>query len=896
MAEIIWAQWGYDLMNLCRYIYNGQQVYTYDSASSLEDEWGYAVDTVANADVGETAFQLLDKLVLGSNGSLVVKPMMLDTGNGFKAGITFGDVSRVGNVYEVAVKGLFTQAPFIDVFGALTNAAGYDVEANKLAQLGADVLSNLLNKEVTPEETAEYKVNMYAEKNPDAPAGDDNEIITHIDETVAQSILNSMASLNMFEGTEIVEPIGDNIHAVNVDTPAIPNITMLWNTVNTWGIEALNHLSAQETDRAGFLWEYAANYIRQNIIPTIETPDNGIVVMKWSGGNIFRSDPYFKFEIGYVPSYAALDQYRSVADNIYFCIKQDTYTPDPGTASAFDLIQSYTIWRKNNGAWSDPTNPTYQANPAGVVAQAQYTMKYAANVGASGFYFTGSNARQWYARYNPSTDEKEIFEIDINNLPSGVNFSTNLAIPCGLKAIASRAGTGGFDIYVSNAFNEMSGSVDITVQDGAQPATKEQHDIDNWGYWLPRIYHGIDEQTGDATIVQHIPIDITNTKDVADTLSVPQEIAQAGVNAIPMGASYADSIAVPGSIDWLREMGLITVPSIADKDKAITIADEGAPTPTPTPIVPVLPPEITAQRLYTVHSVSQTEINNLGAYLWSTDFISLITNMFNAPIDAVIGLHTLYYGGSLPLGSNEVIKLGAVLAQSATVTCTGTRVNNQFMKFDCGSVAIPEYYGNVEDYAGYSKCEIFLPFIGFRELDINEIMGGSVYVRYGIDIFTGACVATIGVMRDGVSNALYAYEGNCAIQQPVTSADYSRLISGIISAGIAVAAGAASGGAGAAIGAASLLSGHKITYPRSGGLTANAGACLQKQPYIIIKRPKAYDASNYPAFYGNVTNWTVTLGQCHGYTRVKDVHIDQVACTDAEKDEILTLLKQGVIF
>lgn len=880
MAEIIWAEWGYDLMNLCRYIYNGQQTYSYDDATSLEQEWGYAVDAVANADISV----VLDAVIATSNANnLVIKPMMIDTGNGFKAGITFGDVSRVGTVYEVALKGLFTQAPFIDVFGALTNAAGYDIEANRLAQIGADVLGDILGREVSVSELPNYKVNVYAEKEGGGGGGgadEDNEIITHINEEVAQTILDSMANCDLFQGTEITEDLGTNIHAVDVDpvAPTIPDINTIWYETGLWITRIMN--TSVIYDRNAELMVEAMNLFHTTILPTIELPETGIVVFtERIYGYTQYDSPRVEWALGYIPSYDAIDQYQSNKNNIYFTIvKRDIYDTS--------IKDTYQIWRKNNGAWSNPANPQ-RLTPG--YSQEQYKIQVMPNSNYP--RYAGQTIRAWESHYDSTEGQMVIDEISDPSV--GTTAASYLFVVAGI--FAHKASTGGV-VGFSNAFNEMSGNINVTVQEGAESATKENHDIDNWGTWLPRIYHGIDEDTGDISTVRNIPIDITNTKDVADVLSVPQALAQAGVEAIPMGASYADSIAVPGTIDWLREMGLITVPSIADKDKAITIADEGAPTPTPTPIVPVLPPEITAQRLYTVHSVSQTEINNLGAYLWSTDFISLITNMFNAPIDAVIGLHTLYYGGSLPLGSNEVIKLGAVLAQSETVTCTGTRVTNQFMKFDCGSVAIPEYYGNVEDYAGYSKCEIFLPFIGFRELDINEIMGGSVYVRYGIDIFTGACVATIGVMRDGVSNALYAYEGNCAIQQPVTSADYSRLISGIISAGIAIAAGAASGGAGAAIGAASLLSGHKITYPRSGGLTANAGACLQKQPYIIIKRPKAYDASNYPAFYGNVTNWTVTLGQCHGYTRIKDVHLDNVACTDAEKDEILSLLKQGVIF
>lgn len=435
----------------------------------------------------------------------------------------------------------------------------------------------------------------------------------------------------------------------------------------------------------------------------------------------------------------------------------------------------------------------------------------------------------------------------------------------------------------SNLLSEYVVAPEIEQHDiDAWAPTTEGHDIDVlWPGWMEGALIGagaidVDSDVWFPTKSIPIGIDQADVADPAQTISKPLDVAQAGAIAgAEAGAiSFTDTIA-----------DAITIPSIYNP--AIAIPATTSPTPTPTPVIPVLPPSISAQRLYTVHQVSQAQINALGAYLWSSDFISLIEHMFTEPIDAVIGLHTLFYGGSLPVGSTETIKLGAIDATG----CTGQLITNQFMKFQCGSVSIPEYWNNANDYAPYTEAEIFLPFIGFRDLDINEIMGGSVSLSYGIDIFTGACVAMIGVMRDHISQALYTFEGNCAIQQPVTGADYSRIIGGLISAGM----GIATGGAGAVIGTAAALSSHKISYGRSGNISANAGACMPKQPYILIKRPNAYDAPNYRSFYGDPANWTVTLGSCSGYTRVKDVHLDQIACTDVEKDEILSMLKAGVI-
>lgn len=460
--------------------------------------------------------------------------------------------------------------------------------------------------------------------------------------------------------------------------------------------------------------------------------------------------------------------------------------------------------------------------------------------------------------------------------------SFNLYSGTGIGAVSPDETT--ITYVAGNLLSQMVVAPEIELHDiDTWGPTQDAHAIDElWPGWLEgaRIGAGAIDVDSDVWFpTRDVPlgIDQTDVQNPGQTIARDYDAVQAGA----LAGAETGAITITDTI-----ADAITIPSIYNP--AIAIPATVAPTPTPTPVIPVLPPSVSAQRLYTVHEVSQSQINALGAYLWSSDFISLIEHMFTEPIDAVIGLHTLFYGGSLPAGSTETIKLGAIAATG----CTGQLITNQYMKIQCGSVNIPEYWNNATDYNPYTKAEIFLPFIGFRDLDINEIMGGSVSLSYGIDIFTGACVAMIGVMRDHVSQALYTFEGNCAVQQPVTGADYSRIVGGLISAGM----GIATGGVGAVLGVAGALTSHKVAYNRSGNISANAGACMPKTPYIIIKRPNAYDAPNYRAFYGDPANWTVTLGSCSGYTRVKDVHIDSVACTDAEKDEIVRMLKQGVIF
>lgn len=311
----------------------------------------------------------------------------------------------------------------------------------------------------------------------------------------------------------------------------------------------------------------------------------------------------------------------------------------------------------------------------------------------------------------------------------------------------------------------------------------------------------------------------------------------------------------------------------------------------PEPYFPDLPdlPSYDANKLFTVHTIDTTNMNTLGGYLWSSSFASLIEHMFSEPIHAVLGLHELHYGGTISTGGSEEIKLGAFGSGAQ-----GNLVTNRYMEFSCGSVKVNEYYSNVEDYDPYTKLQLFLPYIGFVSLATNEVMGKTINVRYGIDVYTGGCVARVIVNSGGVSQELYNFQGQCGCQLPVTSSDYSSLVSRPL---IGATLGAVTGGvAGAVTGAVSGLASAKITYNRSNGFNSNTGPMTRQKPMLIIERPIAFNAQSYPAFYGQPTNWTVKLSECSGYTRVKDIHIDKTTATDNEKLEIERLLKEGVIF
>lgn len=305
---------------------------------------------------------------------------------------------------------------------------------------------------------------------------------------------------------------------------------------------------------------------------------------------------------------------------------------------------------------------------------------------------------------------------------------------------------------------------------------------------------------------------------------------------------------------------------------------------------PTVLPSVTASGMCSVYNPTKQELINFSAWLWSPNFFDNFMKLFSNPMDAIIGLHLMYATPSTTTPSNIIVGYLDSGVSSKVV-------NKQFITVECGTVFIPEFYGNATDYEPYTMIHVYLPFIGIQSLKANDVVGKQLKIKYGVDVMTGTCLAMLFTIQDGTEILCYTFPGNCTTQVPLSGGTYANVIRSIASMAVGVAGSVITKSPLPAIGGA--ISGAmsaSVDVARSGSIGANAGAMGVRKPYVIITRRVAYNAGNYNKFYGYPANKTVTLGICRGFTRVKDLHIDSIArATDNEKTEIETLLKQGVI-
>ena len=404
-----------------------------------------------------------------------------------------------------------------------------------------------------------------------------------------------------------------------------------------------------------------------------------------------------------------------------------------------------------------------------------------------------------------------------------------------------------------------------------------------------------------ALVYDNVQPDGTNPQKVYIPVATPT--ATSALDNAPLGGDATQTQAntqIQPSIDPQTLLQLITSvvtqpnpqvqPATATETQPIipNPVDTGSGT-TPTPAIP----DGSASALWSVYHPTQQQVNDFGAWLWTDNVITQFIQAMNNPMDGIITLHKIF---AMPVDSgNGTIVIGKLDSKVPTAFVT-----QQYVTVDCGSVSVQEYFGNVFDYVG-TQISIYLPFIGIQPLNVDDVMRSTLNVVYKVDLFTGACLATIHVNRDGYNPMMYQFTGVCSVEYPLTGGQHSSIINGffgLMGAGVATAAGPAGPIAAgvAAIGMASSINQIARTQnARSGAFGANAGAMGIKKPYLIISRPQTKVARQDTHYTGYSTNYTDKVSAFTGMVKARQVHVEGVNATDTELEQIESMLKEGIL-
>lgn len=452
-------------------------------------------------------------------------------------------------------------------------------------------------------------------------------------------------------------------------------------------------------------------------------------------------------------------------------------------------------------------------------------------------------------------------------------------------------------IILYGTIEEVSGVEGISSQpSGILPDTSTWTDIPATDAYLRTAYpdmynNAIQYQNvqpdGSVLTKTYIPVALPENITSPDTSTQPWVNPQPTSDGASQGNTLVNVATSPESLikELIKTMTQTVTVLKTDINNPTTVGDGDAP-----PLVPITG---SSSALWSVYHPTKAQIDSFGAWLWTDNVIQQFIQLLNNPMEGIITLHKVF---AMPVESGSAtIVVGRLDSEVPSAT-----VAQQYVSVDCGSVDINEYFGNVFDYPPFTTISLYLPFIGFVPLNPDDVMRSTVHIKYGVDVFTGACLAIVEVSRDGNTVGMYQYSGVASVEYPLTGAQHSGLVSGLLGVAGGIAGVAlASTGAGLAAGAGSIAGGvanfAKSNPARSGGFSGNAGAMGVKTPYIIFERPLTKVATTFDSLSGYPTNYSVRLGDCSGHVVVSDVHVHGINGTDNELEQIESLLKSGVI-
>lgn len=312
-------------------------------------------------------------------------------------------------------------------------------------------------------------------------------------------------------------------------------------------------------------------------------------------------------------------------------------------------------------------------------------------------------------------------------------------------------------------------------------------------------------------------------------------------------------------------------------------------------------------RVYDVYPIN---MEFLYRRLWSKDVWQRFTNSRYSPISGILAYHRLPVSVHSTYSVSKISICGQEYQVGDDLNKVGiVDTDNGLLPVDIDDVEIPEYQGGFLDYAPYCSAVLHLPYIGNVPIDMNTISGGSIGVRYWIDITSGNCMAHVKTTdRNGSSVIIGEYTGNCCYKYPVTGNDQGGTavlgaaagaatagLVGLVSGGAMTASKVAAGLVGAAGGIAQAEMNADHHLQQVGSWPANSAALCDPRVYLIVTRPDFLS----PEYYEQLKGYPAAEGRTVGsYTGLLSgtVHADGISgLTDNEKLAIEAAFQKGVI-
>lgn len=308
--------------------------------------------------------------------------------------------------------------------------------------------------------------------------------------------------------------------------------------------------------------------------------------------------------------------------------------------------------------------------------------------------------------------------------------------------------------------------------------------------------------------------------------------------------------------------------------------DPTEPNEPPTSDDPIEGGDVTTKNgLTTTYALTSANADSLGAFIWnnSNNWFDSLLKVQSDALSNIVSCKLLPFSLS---GTGKLIKIGNIDTQ-----VTALEIDSQVIRKSGGGLKLSRYFNNFLDYAPYTKMSLYLPFIGFTQIE-NEYMYDGVSIEYLFDIITGEML----VLLKNNGKTFRTINGSFGIDIPFSSTNKAQIEGSFLSK---IAKDVIDVNP---IGLLDTYTDIATSRFKTSNSSSPSSVCAYSAPlqsFVTVDRPILNKPSSYNHDVGQKCVGSYYLSQLKGYTEVENIELN-CPCTDTEKEEILSLLKSGV--
>lgn len=293
-----------------------------------------------------------------------------------------------------------------------------------------------------------------------------------------------------------------------------------------------------------------------------------------------------------------------------------------------------------------------------------------------------------------------------------------------------------------------------------------------------------------------------------------------------------------------------------------------------------------------LYSDTQSVIDDIkkGTWLWGNNPIDFIVSIYYVPFDVSNFYDT----------RTERLYLGHYDTSHDYTQAKETKSSGQ--RIVLVNTTIDNVYGDFRDI-DYFKYDLFLPYVGFVPIDPNVYVGHVLKVEMAFDVMTHNIRYYLfcdGVVTDRI-------DGSVGYAIPITGTDQvnkaQARLNGIVNTvkgGAELTGGISTGNIKmGATGAMDMLSGaiEGFKYPKEiirGDISSSMNIYDINYVYLKITEKQSIYPPEIRQIYNNPCYVVGPISNLHGYCEIENIQLKS-NCTETEYNEIISLLKGGVI-